>query len=115
MKTVVFAENDELVRELLGEILTLLGYTWTLARNAADVLDVLTTVKEVRPALLILDIEMPGTKILIQQLKSDPVLHDLPIIGVTGETREQLPEHVEDLLVKPFTISTIRQKLARCL
>jgi two-component system, cell cycle sensor histidine kinase and response regulator CckA len=77
--SVVLAENDKLVSEVMGELLRSKGYDVHIAR---DGLEALHLIKTIRPALVILDVVMPkldGSRVcwLVRQ---DPVLRDTPII-----------------------------------
>src|SRR3972149_511835 len=82
-KTVVFADNDALLVEDLGELLRDKGYEVHIAR---DGLGALLTIRRVKPDCVILDIVMPkvdGSRVcwLVRQ---DPTLRGTPIIALSG-------------------------------
>lgn len=77
--SIVLAENDKLVSEVMGELLRSKGYD---VHAAHDGLEALRLIRANRPALVILDVVMPkldGSRVcwLVRQ---DPVLRDTPII-----------------------------------
>lgn len=82
------------------------GYTPALAKNGSTCLDV---AKELRPALILLDLTLPdmdGTA-AIATLRGAPETHDIPIIATTSENGRQncidaLRAGADDALVKPY-------------
>jgi PAS domain S-box-containing protein len=86
-RTVLFADNDRLFREAIGEFLRGKGFT---VHTAQDGLEALEMTRRVKPDFLILDIVMPklsGARVcwLIRQ---DPTLHNTPIIAFSSLSRE---------------------------
>lgn len=83
------------------------------------------TVREVGADVLLVDLEAPDEALfglrLIQQVRADPELQDLPIILATGATeRVGLHRHLFDalgvpLLIKPFSINALEEKLRAAL
>jgi CheY-like chemotaxis protein len=85
--TAVVADDEPEVREVLSEYLVGLGYRVT---QAHDGLETLIQVKNVRPALLILDLMMPrlgGIDALVHIRKSFP---EVIVIVVTGAVDDAL-------------------------
>ncbi len=108
---VLVIDDDVVLRELLGEHLRDAGYTPLLA---ADGLQGLRLLFEHRPALVVLDVMMPGMDgwETCQRIRE---LSDVPIIMLTakGETDDRLRGFdlgVDDYVVKPFDF---RELIAR--
>ena len=105
-KTVVVADDDPDLRDILRSILEPEGFHVVEAPHGQAALD---AVRSEHPALLILDFNMPqltGPEVC-QVLKQDLLLRHLPIIMLTG--RGELPDKVrgidagaDDYVVKPF-------------
>jgi CheY-like chemotaxis protein len=82
-KPIVFADNDALLLELIGELLRNRGYEVHLAR---DGLEALRAIRKLRPSYVILDIVMPkidGSRVcwLIRQ---DSQLRETPVIALSA-------------------------------
>lgn len=82
-KSIVFADNDALLQEALGELLRDKGYEVHIAR---DGLEALLTIRKMKPSFILLDIVMPkidGSRVcwLIRQ---DRHLRNTPIIAISG-------------------------------
>ncbi len=82
-KSIVFADNDALLQEALGELLRDKGYE---VHIAGDGLEALLTIRKVKPSFVLLDIVMPkidGSRVcwLIRQ---DRHLRNTPIIAISG-------------------------------
>lgn len=81
MMTAVVADDDPEVRAIIAEYLVLRGFEVT---QAADGLEALQSVRQVRPDVLVLDIMMPrlgGIEAMVQ-IRSD--FPDVAVIVVTG-------------------------------
>jgi two-component system, cell cycle sensor histidine kinase and response regulator CckA len=100
-KTIVFADNDELILEALSELLRSKGYE---VHGARDGLEALQVIRKVKPDYAILDIVMPkvdGGRVcwLIRQ---DPDLRDTPVIAyssLSAQDFRQFPELSADAYV----------------
>lgn len=105
-------DDDPDIRELIGEVLDELGLQVLSISEPDTVLELAATH---RPALLLLDIMMPGTDgyTLATRLRGDPRTAAIPIVFISGQ---QAPiyrtlsfgvgavAHVQ----KPFTATTLR-------
>jgi DNA-binding response OmpR family regulator len=107
---ILIIDNDVTLRDLLVEFLAEEGYRATgLDGSAAP-----AAIQRERPALLLLDVRMPGLDgpALCRLLRADPRTQSLPVVFVTA-----LPEHtLAPLLVdcgatgylgKPFTLGEV--------
>jgi CheY-like chemotaxis protein len=82
-KTIVFADNDVLLVEAIGELLRDKGYEVHVAR---DGLEALLAIRKVKPDYVILDIVMPrldGSRVC-WFVRQDPTLRNTPIIAFSG-------------------------------
>lgn len=80
---ILIADDEEELRKALGEYLSLEGYR---IAEAADGEEALARVREVRPDLVLLDVEMPkrdGFEVC-QALKGEWATRGIPVILVTG-------------------------------
>jgi len=106
MARIIYAEDDELMAEVVQATLLDAGHAVGVLGNGREALDV---VRRRRPDLLILDISMPemtGSQVL-DQVRRDPDLYDLPVLMLTGR-RSQADEDIAikagatEYLRKPF-------------
>lgn len=90
---VLLVEDDELIRELFTELLSLKGYTVVGAANGQDAIDRLKTTG--RPCLVILDLSMPvmSGRELRAALLADAKTADVPVVVVSGAAE---PKHSFD-------------------
>jgi CheY-like chemotaxis protein len=82
METIVVVDDDKVFRELLATVLDLEGYRPVVVGTAQDVVP---TVREEEPALILMDIHIhkEDTLGVLRDLKSDDVLRDTPVIMTT--------------------------------
>ncbi|HSP36612.1 MAG TPA: response regulator transcription factor [Frankiaceae bacterium] len=112
---VLVMEDDPSVRSLLHTLLDAEGYDVV---TASDGLSGLVQATARPPSLVLLDIMMPdlGGMRVLQELRADPVLFDVPVIVVTGRV-EAVPQLEADLgdefvFVKPFGVSELLARVA---
>lgn len=82
--TVLVVDDDEDIRLILAQILSLQGYDAPTAANGLDALSQLYD--GVRPCLILLDLMMPamsGWEFRTKQLQ-DPKLADIPVVVLSG-------------------------------
>jgi CheY-like chemotaxis protein len=116
--TVLVVEDNEDIRMLLEQVLSLSGYEVVLA---ADGSQAMTLLREVRlaPDLAILDVEMPvmsGWEVL-RAIRADPTNGDLPVIVCTVRAGEADLDEGRSLLCdgyvqKPFDIDQLVAEVA---
>jgi two-component system, chemotaxis family, sensor kinase CheA len=101
IKHVVVAEDAPVARELLCGILRSFGLRVT---EAADGRQALAFAREKRPDLIMTDLEMPfmGGIELIEELKRDSVLRDVPVLVLTTRQDQQTRDRVRTLGVRGF-------------
>ncbi len=107
---VLVVEDDPSVRGLLHTLLSAEGYD---VATASDGLAGLVKATAQHPALVLLDLMMPdlgGVRVL-EELRDDPELADIPVIVVTGKIdavpgmRALLGE--DNVFVKPFAVAEL--------
>lgn len=121
--TVVVAEDDQYISEMLVFLLEQEGYTVHPAMDGGQAFEL---VSEVKPDLLLLDVMMPvmdGYDVL-RKMKSLDELKDIPVVMLTAKGQEYdivkgFDLGSDDYIVKPFSpaelIARIKRRLgAQC-
>jgi DNA-binding response OmpR family regulator len=108
-------EDDPSVRGLLETVLSAEGYAVT---TASDGLAGLVSASARRPAVVLLDLVMPdlgGVRVL-QELRADPQLREVPVIVVTGQVEAVTGLRTvlgsESVFVKPFGVTELLARVA---
>ena len=107
---VLVVEDDPNVRGLLQTLLEVEGYAVV---TASDGMDGLGQAAASSPALVLLDLVMPdlGGARVLERLRDDPVLSQIPVIVVTGhedalpDVRSQLG--ADNVFLKPFAVAEL--------
>ena len=118
---VLVVDDDELLRALVGTTLEREGYRVSYALDGEHALGV---IRSDLPALVVSDVNMPGTDgfTMLQRLRADPATAWLPVLMLT--TRREVDDVVhglalgaDDYLPKPFSppelLARVRSKLER--
>jgi DNA-binding response OmpR family regulator len=107
MSLIFIVDDDPDVRELVEYKLVQQGHE---VRTAANGEDALRLVPEANPALLLLDVMMPGQSgfEVLAQLRADERTKSLPIIMLTAKAQESDAERglalgANDYMFKPFS------------
>lgn len=113
-KTILICEDEPALRELVRASL---DGAYEFA-EASDGFAALQLAREVAPAVVILDLMLPGLGGLevLAELRADERLADIPVLVITAwsETREDLvAAGATDFLAKPFDPDQLNQKVAR--
>jgi CheY-like chemotaxis protein len=116
--TVVCIEDEPGVIELIRLILERRGLTVVGAGNGADGLD---AIRQSRPALVLLDLMLPGMDgwEIYRRMKADDVMKRIPVIIVTAKAEgidEVLAKQVakvDDYIKKPFSLQELLQSVER--
>lgn len=111
---ILVVDDDEFITLMVSEGLKLHGFDVEAAENGAVALE---AVRRQRPALILLDAEMPvldGFSVL-RALKADPALNHIPVIMLTARrnARDVLLARslgACDYLAKPFDILDLLQR-----
>src|SRR5215470_7468000 len=112
-------DDNSMNRIMLSRYITKLGYQARLCENGRQALELLQSEAF---DLVLLDVEMPemdGYQVL-EQLKADPRLRDIPVIMISAvEELESVVKCIElgaqDYLPKPFNPVLLRARLTACL
>jgi CheY-like chemotaxis protein len=117
--SLLVVDDNSMNRLMLSRYLAKLGYQATLVENGRQALEKL----QGKPFdLVLLDVQMPemdGYQVL-EQLKADPRLRDIPVIMISAvEELESVVKCIElgaqDYLPKPFNPVLLRARLTACL
>ena len=107
MTTVLLAEDDADIRDLIAFRLDRAGYT---VRAVGDGVAALAAVEAGGVDLALLDVQMPGLTGLqvCRRLRANPATSDLPVIVVTAAARADdvaggFDAGADDYIVKPFS------------
>ncbi|MDA0735076.1 MAG: response regulator [Chloroflexi bacterium] len=108
----VIAEDDAIVRKLLEEIVSILGWGFDSVANGAQAL---SAVERVMPDVVISDVNMPVmTGIgLVRAIKGNPSLSQIPVVLLSSVDRESaaLENGADAFVAKPFTVDTLLKLL----
>ena len=118
-KTVLVVEDNELNMKLFNDLLETQGYRVLQIDNGMDAMDM---VREHRPDLVLMDIQLPGQSGLevTKQLKADETTKHIPVIAVTAFAMRTDEARIraggcEDYLAKPISVPVFLQTVKRYL
>ena len=105
-KKILVVEDNNLNARLLEDIFNAKGYNVAIAENGEDGLE---EVKNNRPDIILMDIQLPGISgyELTRILKNDEETSDIPIIAITayalkGERERAFREGCDEYMSKPI-------------
>lgn len=109
VKSILVVEDSDEIRELLGLVLESEGYRVVTLEDGRDVV---STARELRPALITLDLALPGKDgwAIVRELQDDDEAHEIPILVISAYTREldaPLRRRVARVISKPFYITQV--------
>jgi DNA-binding response OmpR family regulator len=114
-RTVLVADDDEDILELVSFRLERAGYEVLTARDGAAAL---ATAQEREPDLAVLDVMMPGLNgyEVTQRLRADPATAQIPVILLTARVQETdvnrgFDAGADDYLRKPFSPQELRARV----
>ena len=111
---VLVIDDEETVRDLMRRFLTREGFEVV---TAADGAEGLALARDLRPALITLDVLMPGLDgwSVLRELKGDPALADIPVVMLTivEEKNQGYALGAADYMVKPIDRERLRALLGR--
>jgi two-component system cell cycle response regulator DivK len=118
---ILIVEDNEKSRRLVRDVLRFTGYEPVETETAEEGLRV---ARETRPALILMDIQLPGMNGIdaLGCLRADPAIRDIPVIAVTASAMTQDRKQIlaagfdaykpKPIAVKGF-LDAIRQTLDR--
>ncbi|HEX8272769.1 MAG TPA: response regulator [Longimicrobiaceae bacterium] len=119
MKTVLLADDFELMHEACGSMLRAGGFRVLHARDTGEAVRL---AREEVPSLILMDLMMPGEGGIAaaRELRDDPRTAGIPIVAVTAAVAlvgtDQLEEEgFSGLLAKPFTLDELMAEVRRYL
>ena len=119
MKRVLVADDNPVSRELIREILE--DDDCELI-EAGDGREALEKLREHRPDLALLDIQMPvmDGNAVVREIRSDPQLSKLPVVALTayamqGDREKALALGFNSYITKPIDIPAFRAEVAELL
>jgi CheY-like chemotaxis protein len=117
--TILVVEDHDDSRDVLGLIITALGYRVVLARNGFEALGLL---EETRPALILCDVRMPGMDgfALVKAVRSKPGSAGVKLVALTGLSDPEAATRLfkagfEAYLLKPLFYDALPDTLNRLL
>lgn len=115
MPTILVVDDSPEICELLQLHLEIAGYDVLLAADGTGAIEL---TREAKPALAIVDLNMPhlGGDEFVASLKSNPATRDIPVILLSSD--EDLADHAKLLgaaayLAKPVSADRILEIVAR--
>jgi two-component system, cell cycle response regulator DivK len=117
MSTILIVEDNDKNMKLARDILQAKGYT-TLEAITGE--DGVRLAKEQRPALVLMDIQLPGINGIeaLRQLRADPTTASIPIIAVTAsvmasDRREITDAGFDGYVGKPISLKEFLDAVRR--
>src|SRR5262245_57026425 len=117
MATILIVDDVKTDRELVGQVVAATGHR---PAYAADGQEGIAKAKELRPALILLDVVMPVLNGFetCRKLKGDPDTQQIPVVLVTSKGGESdkfwgKKQGANDHVVKPFTKETLSSVIRR--
>ena len=117
--TILLIEDNASNVAVIRDMLETQGYRLAVAGSGSEGL---TLVREVRPALVLMDIQLPGMSGIevIRRMRADAQLRDLPIVALTalvmpGDRECCLEAGVNAYLAKPVNAITLLETIAALL
>lgn len=113
-KNILIVEDDEIIQQVLEWRLKSLGYS--VSGKAATAEDALACVRDKKPDVVLMDIELKGNMDGIAAAVAIKKIHPLPVIFLTGSSDEEVLERAKivppsGFIVKPFDDTDLRVAL----
>ena len=105
MKKILLVEDEEIMINLLQRKLTKEGYEVSVARDGEEGLKLM---REVKPALILLDIVMPkmGGFEVMEEMAKEPELKKIPVIVISNSGQPVELDRAQKLGAKDWLIKT---------
>jgi two-component system phosphate regulon response regulator PhoB len=114
--TILIADDSADIRRIMRYLLNDLGFAVV---EAADGNEAVRLARQCQPALILLDLCMPGIDgwEVATQLRADPALEEVPILAmtaynVTSAIRAALLAGCQQVVIKPFDLHDISRMIA---
>ena len=108
---ILIIDDDADIRTIVNRLFTTLGYR---VREAADGLTAFIRARQLAPALIVLDLGLPGRDgwTVARELRADPALEHIPILAVTAYSMQAALQAARDagcqeVLCKPFDLQNL--------
>lgn len=115
MSTILIAEDDDLIRDMIERLLTTVGFTVIATADGQACLD--QTLAQL-PDLILMDIGMPRVNGLeaTRRLKEDERTRHIPILALTAyafpeDRKRALAAGCDDFETKPIDFTSLLQKI----
>jgi twitching motility two-component system response regulator PilH len=115
-RTILVVDDSPTERWFLCDLLARGGYSVVAAESGADAL---AKIRAQRPALVVLDVVMPGANgfQVVRELTRDPQTQSIPVILCTGKSAETdriwgLRQGARDYVTKPVDAAELLAKIA---
>ena len=116
-RKILIVEDNELNMKLFHDLLDAHGYQTIQTRNG---LDALTLARQERPALILMDIQLPEVSGLevTKWLKDDDDLREIPVVAVTAFAMKGDEQRIRDggceaYISKPISVTTFIETIRR--
>ena len=113
--TILLVEDNILNLELVRDVLLTAGMRVVEARTAQEGL---TAASELKPALILLDIRLPGLDgyAVLERLKANPATTSIPVVALTaqamvGDLEQALAAGFTDYIPKPVDTRTLADRV----
>ena len=114
---ILIVDDQQEFLELLALQLGIIGWEAISAGSAREALEKL---KDVRPAVILLDVRMPGMNgpELARLVRNDPNYRGIPILALSAfamdrDRQQCLEAGCDDYISKPFTIQELEERILR--
>ncbi len=118
-ETILIVDDNPANLKLIRVLLSTEGYA---IRCAADAEEALALLAEVRPHLILMDLQLPGMDglTLTRKLKADPETHHIPILALTayamkGDEQKAREAGCDGYITKPIDTRRLPQEIAQFL
>jgi CheY-like chemotaxis protein len=113
--TILVVEDNPLNLELVRDVLTTAGMRVVDARNGQEGLE---AASQLKPALILLDIRLPGLDgyAVLERLKANPATASIPVVALTaqamvGDREQALAAGFSDYIPKPVDTRTLADRV----
>jgi DNA-binding response OmpR family regulator len=114
---ILVVDDDPNSRDIVSTFLTARGYT---VSTATDGPDALSKLEEVRPAIVLLDVMMPGMDgwEVARVIKNHPDFADVRVVMLTARSdftdkQQGLRSGADDYIVKPVRLEELESRVQR--